>query len=289
MQEETNGLSGRLVIKHAGGLRPAFGELNREFKRLHPDVDLLPEVGGSVNLIREVMAGEECDILGSADYRLIARLMFPEHADWYVIFASTQMTLRYTKESRYADQINSENWYEILQKEGVTLWHPSADGDPGGYRALMVLQLAERYYGIAGFYERMMMSHSREMKRSTMQESRSGYSFGYGTRTIQDGARLILLPNEINLSSREMEDYYRQASLTIQGNKPGESMILQGEPILFGVTIPRNAANQELAIEWLRFLFSDIGMKTVEDAGLTAVKPLLFSDPHKIPRCLGVM
>jgi molybdate/tungstate transport system substrate-binding protein len=286
MQEKENKLSGRLVIKHAGGLRAAFSELNKEFKRLHPDVDLLAEMGGSVNLVREVMDGKECAVLGSADYGLIPRLMFPEHADWYVIFASTQMTLRYTKESRYADQITPENWYEILQQEGVTLWHPSADGDPGGYRALMVLQLAEQHYKIPGFYEKIRASHSKEMNRSTMQESRSGYSFGYGTRTMHDGARLMKLPNEINLSCIELKDTYRQASLKIGGRKPGESMILQGEPILFGVTIPKHAANQDLAIEWLRFLLSDIGMKIVEQSGLTPVKPIIVSDPDKIPQAL---
>lgn len=286
MKEKTNKLSGRLTIKHAGGLNAAFSELNKEFKRLHPDVELVAEMGGSVNLVREVMDGKECGVLGSADYGLIPRLMFPEHADWYIIFASSQMALRYTKESMYADQINQENWYEILQRDGVTLWHPAADGDPGGYRALMVLQLAEQYYKIPGFYDKIMTYHSNVLNRSTIQESRSGYVFSYGTHAHQGGVQHILLPNEINLSSNEFKDYYRQAALKISGSKPGETMILHGEPIFFGVKIPLRFANQDLAIEWLRLLFSDIGMTIVEQSGLMPVRPVISSDPDKIPQML---
>lgn len=275
---------GRLVIKHAGGLNAAFSELNKEFKRLNPDVELVDEMGGSVDLVREVINGKECGVLGSADYSLISRLMFPEHVEWYIIFASSQMALRYTSESKYADQISERNWYEILQKDGVTLWHHNPDGDPGGYRALMVLQLAEQYYKIPGFYDKIITSHSKVLNRSTLEESRSGYAFSYGTHTDQSGVKHILLPDEINLSNNKFRDYYRQAVLKISGDKPGESMILRGEPILFGVTIPRSSVNQNLAIEWMRLLLSDTGITMIEQSGMIPIRPVITGDPVKIPQ-----
>jgi molybdate/tungstate transport system substrate-binding protein len=285
MEEKSKKLSGRLVIKHAGGLNAAFGELNKEFKRLHPDVELVDEMGGSVDLVREVVNGKECGVLGSADYSLIPRLMFPAHAEWYIIFASIQMTLRYSAESKYADQVNETNWYEILQRDGVTLWHPDANGDPGGYRALMVLQLAEKYYKIPGFYGRIMASHSCVFNRSNFQESRSGYGFSYGMHAPpQSGMKFIRLPEEIDLSNSKFKDFYRQAEIKIAGDAPGESMVLQGEPIYFGLTIPRNLVNQEIAVAWVCLLLSDTGMNIIKQAGMVPVKPVLTSDPGKIPQ-----
>lgn len=277
-------MSGRLIIKHAAGLNAAFSELNKEFQRLHPDVELVDEMGGSVDLVREVIAGKECGVLGSADYGLIPRLMFPEHADWFIIFAASQMALRYTNESKYVDQINEKNWYEILQRDGVTLWHPAADGDPGGYRALMVLQLAERYYNIPGFYDKIMSSHSKVLTRATIQESRSGYLFSYGARAYQSGVKHILLPDEINLSSNKFKDYYRQAVLEISGSKADESMTLHGEPILFGLTIPRSCVYQDLAIAWICLLLSDSGMNIIEESGMVPVQPVITSDSGKIAK-----
>ncbi len=233
-----NNTSGRLIILHAGSLTNAFGEINKEFKRLHPDIEITDEHGGSASLVRDVIRGKECSVLASADYNLISQWMLPDFATWCVIFASNQMVLRYTDESKHSDRINGKNWFQIMQEDGVALWHHDADGDPGGYRALMVLQLAEKYYMIPGFYDKMMASHCKVLNRATSQESKSGYSFSYGIPSIQSGARYILLPDEINLAKAEYKDYYAEAVVKISGVREGEKIILHGEPILFGVTTP---------------------------------------------------
>jgi len=196
------------------------------FAQLYPDVTIIDEPGGSASLVRDVIKGKECGILASADYALIPKLMFPDFTDWCLIFAGSEIVLRYSGISNCQDEINASNWYEILQRDGVNLWHLGADGDPGGYRALMVLQLAEKYYRIPGFYKKMMSGQNRKVisNQSDFQNSRFGYMLSYRLNMGQGDFKSIVLPDEINLSNDKMAEYYRQASVTITGHKPGEKL-----------------------------------------------------------------
>jgi len=118
-----------------------FAEINDAFNEIYPDVEIFAEGAGSATTIRKVTELEkEGGVIGSADYTLIPALMYPDYADWYIIFASNQMCLTYTDTSAYADEINSDNWYEILQNEGVAYGRSDPDQDPCGYRTLMVWQ-----------------------------------------------------------------------------------------------------------------------------------------------------
>jgi len=274
----------RLPVLYAGSLTMAFNAINKEFKRRYPDIEIVEERGGSASLARAVAAGKECGVLASADYILIPELMFHDSADWYIIFASNQMVLRYTKNSRYQEQIDSNNWCEILQRDGVMFWHSDPAEDPSGYRALMVLQLAEKYYRLPGLYERLVNSeHDRLMTMSTFQESGSGYMFGYGVNTGRSEGKFLVLPNEINLSDIKFESFYQQAAININGNSPGEIVTLHGNRILFGITIPKGFSNQDMAIEWIHLLFSAAGEKSLEQSGMVPIIPAIAGNPAKMP------
>ena len=86
--------------------------------------------------------------------------MIPDAADWYVTFAKNQMVLCYTNESKYADEITAENWYEILGKSDVAWAFSDPNLDPCGYRSPMVIQLAEAHYGDDQIFERVVMANS---------------------------------------------------------------------------------------------------------------------------------
>jgi molybdate/tungstate transport system substrate-binding protein len=275
----------QLSILHAGSLSGAFAEINREFQRLHPDIAITDEPGGSANLVREVIKGKTCSVLASADYNLLSLWMFPDYADWCILFAANQMVLRYSGESPYAAQINSSNWYEILLKEGVTLWHSDPDGDPGGYRALMVLQLAEKYYNIPGFYKTMKSSHCKIMDKSVAHTNQAGYSFSYGIPARTNGAKYITLPDEINLSNAKYQEHYTAVAVKINGAKEGVSLILCGESIRFGITIPRsvNDADRSAAVDWIQLLLSAKGAAFLEDIGMVPIQPVVIGYVGKVP------
>ncbi len=277
----------KLMILHAGSLGGVIKSINILFKEAHPEVEIQAEPAGSADAVRSITRGEkDCSIMASADYNLIEKLMCPDYADWYLIFASNQMVLRYSDKSPYHEQVNSNNWHEIFLREGVNFWHFDADGDPGGYRALMVMQLAEKYYKVPGLYKKLMDSkNNRLLTRETFPQMALGYSFGYGLST-NGPFKTMALPDEINLSNKAYRDFYRQAEVRISGNKPGETMILHGEPIYFGITIPRTFKNQKLAAEWIRLLLSEKGDEILKQSGMAPVKPTVFSNLHNVPEAL---
>lgn len=55
--------------------------------------------------------------------------LMPNHADWNIRFASNQLVLCYTDNSRFADDVNAGNWTDILGRKGVVWGH----SDPNLY------------------------------------------------------------------------------------------------------------------------------------------------------------
>ena len=279
-----------LTIYHAGSLTIPFDDLTKEFNKLYPDIKVETEATGSATAIRKVTElGKECGVIGSADYLLIPELMFPEYADWYIIFASNQMCLAYTDQSQFADEINGDNWYEILQREGVTYGRSDPDQDPCGYRTLMVWQLAEDYYNEPDLYNKLYdaegdLMRPKEVDLIALLESGDlDYAFEYSSIAQQQNLKYVELPPEINLSDVDFEDFYAQAEVEIAGTEPGEKIVMMGKPIVYGVTIPKNFPHQELAIAWIDFLLSSDGMAIMEANYQTPIIPAKTNDASKLP------
>jgi molybdate/tungstate transport system substrate-binding protein len=267
---------------HAGSLTGMCRALHEEFKRLNPDVAIVDVSAGGVMLIRDMAKGKQTDLYLSVDYADIPALMIPEFADWYVIFAATGFVLRYTDQSKYAGEVNSNNWLEIIQREDVPFWRSDPENDPAGYRSLMVFQLAEKYYKIPGLAKKLTEKSGRQfLAANIMSERDKGYSFSYSSWTM--GGKIILLPDEINLSNEKFSDYYQQASVTIPGLKPGTSVILHGEPIKLGLTIPKTCINRPAALAWARLLLSAKGKALMEKAGKRPLQPVFGGDLSKVP------
>jgi molybdate/tungstate transport system substrate-binding protein len=287
-------LSGQLQIFNAGSLTAPFEQISEEFNKIHPDVEILAEAAGSATTIRKVTElGKECGVIGSADYLLIPELMFPEYADWYIAFASNQMVIAYTDSSQFANEINGDNWYEILQRDGVTYGRSDPDQDPCGYRTLMVWQLAEKHYSnAAGLYDSLYGAAGDLMRPKSvdlialLQSGDLDYAFEYSSVAQQQNLRYVDLPPEINLSDVDFADFYAQAEVEIAGTNPGETTLMKGSPIVYAVTIPKNFPRHELAIAWVDFLLSDKGMGIMEANFQTPILPAKTNDASKLPEAL---
>ena len=125
--------SGKLIILHAGSLSIPMERMEKAFEAKHPGIDILREAGGSTKMARLISeVGKPADIMASADYKVIDNNLIPKHAEWNIRFASNQLVLCYTDQSRYADEITADNWYEILQRKDVVwgtrtpIWTPAA-------------------------------------------------------------------------------------------------------------------------------------------------------------------
>jgi molybdate/tungstate transport system substrate-binding protein len=289
----TKELSGTLQIFNAGSLTIPFDQVTAEFNKIYPDVEVLAEAAGSATTIRKVTElGKECGVIGSADYTLIPELMFPDYADWYLIFASNQMCIAYTDTSQFADEINSDNWYQILQREGVSYGRSDPDQDPCGYRTLMVWQLAEKHYKVSGIYDSLYGSPGDVMRPKSvdlialLESGDLDYAFEYTSVAAQHSLKHVKLPTEINLSDENMKDFYAQARVEIAGSEPGETIIMQGGAIVYGVTIPKNFPRMELAIAWVDFLLGPDGVAIMEANGQPAIVPAITNDAGKLPEAL---
>ena len=66
------GLSGDLIIFHAGSLSVPMKEIKAEFNKLYPNVNVLMEPAGSVECARKITdLKKPCDIMAASDYKVI--------------------------------------------------------------------------------------------------------------------------------------------------------------------------------------------------------------------------
>ena len=103
--------------------------------------------GRLCELIRDCISGDPCDLLISADDAIIRSMMIPEYTDGYRIWAGNKMVI-------IGEDINSENWTDKLLADDATFKHNDPYADPGGYRAVMAILLADKFK--AGLTERLM-------------------------------------------------------------------------------------------------------------------------------------
>jgi molybdate/tungstate transport system substrate-binding protein len=296
-------------VVYAGSLIVPFAEIEKEFESTHPGVDLLMEGHGSIQAIRHVTDQHDClDVVVVADENLIPDMMYPTYADWCVRFATNRMVIAYTNESRYADEINDSNWYEILSRPDVTFGFSNPMFDACGYRTLMVAQLAEGYYDNQTIFDEII-GRNFDPPISVEQEGavsvvvvpeileprtekiviRGGsvqllalldlgeidYAFMYKSVSEQHGLRFIELPAEIDLSSPGYESIYKRVVVRL-GFKRFTSVGAEreGKPIFYGITIPKNAPHPELAAEFVEFVISEEGRGVLREMEQPTVPPV---------------
>jgi molybdate/tungstate transport system substrate-binding protein len=287
-------ISGELIIFHAGSLSVPLKEISIEFNKIHPEVKILGEAAGSVDSARKITdLNRPCDIMASADYSVIDKIFIPRYADWNIKFAANEMAIVYTAKGRYADKINEKNWYETLMNPDVSFGRADPDSDPCGYRTLMTFQLAERYYKKPELFKNLIGKNQefilpKEIDLLGLLDSGSlDYIFVYRSLAIQHGLKCLILPDQINLKHAYYGNLYSSAKVEINGSHPGEKQMMSGEPIIYGLTILRDAPNRAAAEAYVAFLLSENqGIKILEKDGQPSVIPMPVENYDKLPASL---
>ncbi len=309
--------SEKVVLKvfHAGSLTEPMKELTKIFEERYPGVEVQCEAAGSAKTIRKVTElHRNADVIASADYTLIPKMMYPEYANWTIMFAKNQMVLAYTNESKYASKINSNNWYQILRRPEVRFGFSNPNDDPCGYRSQMVLQLAELYYNDSKIYDDLVAKHSnlkfveengtyvlrmpnseninpdtnKLMIRSMEMELISGletgeidYLFIYRSVAQQHHFRFIELPPQIDLSSNQYADFYKKV-VVVQAN--GKK--IAGKPVVYGITIPENSMHKDYAEKFVELVIGKEGQKIFKELGQPPLMPPRVDNADKLPESL---
>ncbi|MBW1779747.1 MAG: tungstate ABC transporter substrate-binding protein WtpA [Deltaproteobacteria bacterium] len=267
---------GKVTLFHAGSLTVPFAAMEKAFEARYSGVDLQREPSGSSKAARKISdLKKPCDIMASADYKVIDKLLIPQYADWNIRFATNQLVLCYTDKSTHADEINADNWYEILGRKGVVWGHSDPNVDPCGYRSLMVLQLAETYYKRPGLYDRFIASRPMENVRpksvelvSLLQTGNMDYAWEYLSVAVQHGLKYVRLPDPINLGNYTYDPQYAKAVVRVTGKKPGTFMKIKGKSCTYGVTLIKTAPNPGAAIAFLAYMLDpNGGLKVLKEMG----------------------
>jgi molybdate/tungstate transport system substrate-binding protein len=195
----------KLVVFEAGSLMIPFAQMEREFEKANPDIDIEIQAHGSIQVIRHVTElGEDVDVVAVADYSLIPLLMYrtlmpggKPYADWYIKPATNQLVLAYTPDSKYAGELNASNWYEIISRPEVRIGLADPRMDAVGYRTLMVTTLAESHY----------------QDDSIMRNTVGRYFTVPITAREENGVSIITVPELLEPSENRM--YLRGASMQL--------------------------------------------------------------------------
>jgi molybdate/tungstate transport system substrate-binding protein len=285
--------SGPLLVFNAGSLAKPFHDLLREFTARHPGVVPAQENSGSLEAARKLTdLGKIPDVLGVADYGVIAKLLIPKHASWYATFARNSMVLIYTDKSVGAQEINGRNWWQVLLRPGVRAGHSDPALDPNGYRTLMAFQLAEKFYRQPNLAARLDRAFPPKYVRpkeadltALVQAGELDYSWSYESIARTTGLRYVDLPPEIDLSDPKLADWYAQAVVRLPGpSRAGrDSVEFHGEPIVYALTIPEAAPHPRVALEFVRFVFSAKGQAIIQSNGFALLEKPLLAGPGEPP------
>jgi molybdate/tungstate transport system substrate-binding protein len=286
-------ISGDLIIFHAGSLSVPMKQLSVAFHKIHPGVNILSEAAGSVASARKITdLHRDCDIMASADYTVIDKMLIPKYTSWNIKFVSNEMSIVFTDKSKYSSEMNKENWYKILMREDVSFGRADPNSDPCGYRSVMMIKLSEKYYSIPGFSKNLMKRDLRFIRPkevdllSLLETNNVDYVFIYKSVAVQHKLRYLTLPDDINLRNPDLSSLYNSVSVEITGEKPGVKIVQRGEPAVYGLTIMRNALNKKAAMAFINFILSKEGMAIMEKCGQPTVIPAYSSTFDSIPEIL---
>jgi molybdate/tungstate transport system substrate-binding protein len=307
----------QLIIYHAGSLTAAFNKIEAAFMAEHPDVAIVDKFGGSVNLARQVtVGGEPADLYASADYEDIDVLLKPKWANYTIRFAQGAMVLVYkindpnplAKVDAIADPSapfnpNSTppsipnvvpNWYNILAQPGVWIGGGDPSTDPGIYRALLIMQLVEKYYRQPGLYQALYKNDTyRDGDKTPAPPADYRFAYEHGALAMartDPNVRLALLPAEIAMSDSSQETFYSQASLSISGLASTDPHVtIKGSRVTWGITLLNSSKNPANAIAFLQFLLTPgKGGALEQTTGPEPILPAVVSqdDYSRIPDVL---
>ncbi|MBW7933803.1 MAG: extracellular solute-binding protein [Gemmatimonadaceae bacterium] len=264
-----------LTVFNAAALGPPFRDALAAAAGTPPTFMAAQENAPSLEVVRKVTElGIVPDILAVADEQLLADLILPHHASWYVRFGTNALVLAYGPHARFAGEINTGNWWRILQHPGVEVGRSDLRIDPSGYRADMVMQLAESFYGEPGLTARLRATiPERNVRRAEadlsahLETGELDYGWTYENLAKAHGLRYVKLPPEIDLSATAFADRYAAAVVEIPGSRGDPPRMVRGAPIVFALTVPTRAAEPELAFAFVQYLLSPAGAAALQRSG----------------------
>ena len=248
--------AGSLVNLMEHGIGPAFDKA--------AGGDFRGYAGGSNKLAQEIKGKlVPGDVFISANPKVNADLMGARNGawvDWYVTFAQSPLVIGYNPSSRFAADLKSKPWYEVLQEPGIRIGRTDPQLDPKGKLTLALLKKAAAVYEIPGLSMTVLGAPENpaqvlpeESLVGRLQSGQIDVGFFYSTETTDLKIPSITLPSETALSAH------------------------------YTATVLNNAPHTAAAMSFLSFLLGPDGTALMRAHGLDVVAPKAGGDTRKIP------
>jgi molybdate/tungstate transport system substrate-binding protein len=189
--------------------------------------------------------------------------------------ASTSIVLAYSPKSQFASAFaaaKGSDWTKILGTPGLRFGRTDPAVDPQGQYVLYALQLAEIFYKLPGFAEKVAGAvenpaeiFSEPSLLARLQDGEIDATLGYQSAVVSQHLPFTTLPPQVNFSTPSFKMYYKQASLTL--TVKGETKTTHPSALVFYATVLNNAANPQAAQAFVSFLNSPAGQKILQQYG----------------------
>lgn len=262
-----------------------------------------PKGGGSFGLAREI-ASEGPNAQVSVFLPVALSAASPSYlgnysSGWAIAFVADQLTIAYTNTSinnPYAQQAlnyakeaeagNTSAWYDFFQvlssgKVKVGISDPNTD--PAGFRAWITLELAGYEYANNTFlfYNEMLSnkgnvtaSNAAELV-SPLEAGQINFLFIYKSAAIAKGLEYIQLPNQINQGDPSYSSLYSKFEYNLSTGP------VHGSPIYLFITVPKNANNQEEALQFVTYVIEN--SQSLSKFGLLPLSPAILFNSTAVP------
>jgi len=274
---------GPLVVYNAGSLaRPMRAAIDSFAASSGATVE--QESSGSLEAARKLTElGKIPDVIALADYEVFPQLLVPSHVTWYASFARNRLVLAYTPRSKFADEVDADNWLQVLLSPGVEIGRADPDLDPTGYRTLMAFELAERHEGRPGLADKLRRAVPRRNVRAKgadlvalLQAGEFDYVWVYESVAQAASLRYVRLADRVDLGAPAESTFYAGTSVRVAGSKPGDSLTFRGEAIRYALAIPAAAQHPRLAERFVAFLLSADGARILRRERLDVLDEAVF-------------
>jgi molybdate/tungstate transport system substrate-binding protein len=317
----TSSENGTIVIYAADSLGKQLNTTAKEFKSQHPNVNVEIHYSGSQAAIRQITdLNKTADIVASADYGLIDQRLIPNYTSWNVKYARNEMVIAYTDKSKNSSQINSTNWYQIFNQSSVKFGFSDPNSDPAGYRAVMMMQLANNYYNSSIFNlitqnsaitskkngtgyvlsapsnlnpsSNIMIREDTAQLMPSLESGAIDYAIVYKSQAEQQkdsGVKYMTLPGELSLTNTTYEPEYNKIKLIefSDSTDTNKTKTITLSPIVYGITVLNNAPQKQLATEFVQLLLSPTGTQIIQNSFQDPITPAIATnDSTNIPDAL---
>lgn len=248
--------AGSLVNLMEHGVGPAFDKASGD--------TLQGFAGGSSGLANQIKGKlRQGDVFVSASPKVNDGLIGTANGDWvnwYITFAQSPLVIGYNPSSKFAADLKSKPWYEVLQEPGIKIGRTDPKLDPKGALTVTLMKQAEAFYKSPGLSEKIIGAPDNaaqvlpeETLVGRLQSGQLDVGFFYSTETADAKIPAITVPAAI------------------------------APKAVYTVTILHNAPNAEGADKFVAFLLGADGQSVMKAHGLDVQKPTLTGAAAGVP------